>query len=197
MKNKYLFTEKIKNTYSLIMTKLFFKQARLLRRPIYIRGKKSLFGGKNLTTGYRCRFDLNGKKETLIIGENCQFGDNVHIVALKEVIIGDNVLIASKVFISDTSHGMYKGTDCDAPNTSPNSRKLVQNSVSIGNNVWIGENVVILSGANIGDGCIIGANSIITKTIPKNTIVVGNNKIIKEYNNKSKCWEEYCANSNN
>lgn len=197
MKNKYTFSENVKNIYSILLTKITFPGARLIRRPVYIRGKKSIVGGESLTIGYRCRFDLDGIKKTLFIGDNCQFGDNTHIVALENVRIGNNVLIASKVFISDTSHGIYKDKNCDNPSTSPNSRKLVKNGVQIGNNVWIGENVVILPGANIGDGCIIGANSVITKTIPNNSIAVGNNKIIKEFNDKSNRWEGYCASSNN
>lgn len=189
MKNRYTFSEKVKNAYSLLLTRIFYPEARLIRRPVYIRGKKSIIGGKNLTLGYRCRFDLNGTKESLYIGENCQFGDSTHIVALNRVEIGDNVLIASKVFISDSSHGIYKGANCSVPNSKPNSRKLIKKDIHIGDNVWIGENVVILPGAKIGNGCIIGANCVVTKTIPKNCVVIGNNKVIKKFNEKEAYWE--------
>lgn len=46
-------------------------------------------------------------------------------------------------------------------------------STSIGNNVWIGAGVTIIIGANIGDNCIIGANSVVTKDIPSNTVYAG------------------------
>ena len=59
----------------------------------------------------------------------------------------------------------------------------------IGNNVWIGENVVVLPGAEIGDGCIIGANSIVSKKIPPNSMVVGENKIIKKWNEVTRHWD--------
>lgn len=192
MSNKYSISEFTKNVYSLILTKLFFKHARLIRRPVYIRGKKSIVGGNNLTLGRFCRFDLDGNKKTLFIGDNCEFGDMTHIVALNNVQIGNNVLIASKVFISDTSHGSYKGIDQDLPSIPPNKRKLISNEVVIGNNVWIGENVVILAGVHIGDGCIIGANSVVTKNIPNNTIAAGVPvKFIKLYNNELKEWIKY------
>lgn len=192
MSNKYSISEFTKNVYSLILTKLFFKHARLIRRPVYIRGKKSIVGGKNLTLGRFCRFDLDGNKKTLFIGDNCEFGDMTHIVALNNVQIGNNVLIASKVFISDTSHGSYKGIDQDLPSIPPNKRKLISDEVVIGNNVWIGENVVILAGVHIGDGCIIGANSVVTKNIPNNTIAAGVPvKFIKLYNNELKEWIKY------
>lgn len=45
--------------------------------------------------------------------------------------------------------------------------------VTIGNNVWFGEHVTVLKGVSIGDNCIIGAGSIVTKSIPKNSVAVG------------------------
>lgn len=66
MKNQYSLSEFIKNIYSFVITKITMKQARLIRRPIYIRGRASLSGGKNLTTGRFCRFDLRGKKKLCI-----------------------------------------------------------------------------------------------------------------------------------
>jgi len=182
--NRYSPTEFIKNMYSLLLTKLIFRQARFIRRPIYIRGKKSILGGKGLTTGRYCRFDLNGIEPTLFIGDNCEFGDFTHIVALKKVEIGNNVLIASKVFISDTSHGKYKEQDVDLPSVAPNLRKKISQPVKIGENVWIGENAVILSGVTIGNGCVVGANSVVTKDIPNNSIAVGSPaKVIKVFKN--------------
>ena len=177
MGNQYSPSEYIKNVYSLIMT----KQARFIRRPVYIRGHKSLSGCVGLTTGRFCRFDLEGSKLTLFIGDNCEMGDMTHIVAHEQVEIGNDVLIASKCFISDTNHGVYKGENQDSPDVPPNARKLVTKPVKIGNNVWIGENAVILAGAEIGDGCIIGANAVVSKKIEAGSMVVGNGIIIKNY----------------
>jgi len=192
MRNRYSVSEILKNIYSLVVTKIFFSQARFIRRPIYIRGKKSLIGAKNLTTGRFCRFDLDGRKKTLRIGENCEMGDMTHIVALDNVEIGNNVLIASKCFISDTNHGNYKGINQTKPTEIPKVRPLFTRKVKIGDNVWIGENVVILAGAEIGAGCIIGANSLVNKKIPENCIAVGSPvKIIKLWNEKTETWEAY------
>lgn len=188
MKNKYCFGEFVSNIFALIITKLFYKPARLIRRPLYLRGRKSFIIGKGLTIGHACRFDLDGKEKTLFVGSNCQFGDNTHIVALKNIHIGDNVLIASKVFISDTSHGVYNGPNQDSPAIPPDERELEKGTVIIGNNVWIGENAVILKGSNIGDGCIIGANAIISKNIPPYSMVVSSNQIIKTWDFEKKEW---------
>lgn len=189
MRNQYSVSELVKNIYSLIMTKLTMHQARFVRRPVYIRGVKSLSGCKGLTTGRFCRFDLIGTKPTLNIGANCEFGDMTHIVAYEGVEIGNNVLIASKCFISDTNHGLYKGQNPDHPKTQPQKRKLVTKPVKIGNNVWIGENVVILAGTILGDGCVVGANSVVSGIFPKNVILAGTlAKQIKHYDEKSETW---------
>ena len=191
MRNQYSVSEFLDNIYSFVMTKLTMPQARFVRRPIYIRGASSMVGGKGLTTGRFCRFDLIGNEKTLFIGDNCEMGDMTHIVAHENVTIGNNVLIASKCFISDTSHGIYKGDNQDSPKIPPNQRNLITKPVKIGNNVWIGENVVILAGTEIGDGCIIGANSVVSAIkIPPNCIYAGvPAKIIKKYNEVNHTWE--------
>ena len=188
MNNLYSPSEYFKNLYCYVMTKLTMKQARFIRRPIYIRGKKSLQGCKGLTTGRFCRFDLDGTKPTLFIGKNCEMGDLTHIVAHECVEIGDNVLFASKCFISDTDHGTYKGENQDHPETPPNQRRLVTKPVKIGNNVWIGENVVILAGAEIGNGCIVGANTVVKNVFPDNCIIVGSPATVKKQFDGKSGW---------
>lgn len=193
IKNSYSLFEVITLGVSVIFTKLFYPKAKLVCYPIYMRGKQNLIYGSGLNVGYGCRFDLlNSNKKTLFIGKNCEIGDYCHFVATNEVTIGDNFLCASKVFISDTSHGEYAGEFCSEPTTPPNLRPLISKPVHIGNNVWMGDNTVILGGVSIGDGCIIGANSVVTKSFDKNCIIAGAPaKIIKKYNEQSKMWEKY------
>lgn len=189
MNNKYSPYEVIDNAISLIYTKVTHPSFRLLRRPIYIRGDTSLEGGYKLTTGRFCRFDLPGGRKTLYIGENCQFGDNTHIVAWKSVRIGKNVLIASKVFISDTSHGSYSTEEGTDPEIPPAKRQLISQPVRVGDNVWIGENVVILAGVNIGNGCVIGANSVVTKDVEAYSVACGiPAKVIKKWDQDKQGW---------
>lgn len=191
MRNQYTISEFIKTAYGLILTKLFYRRARLIRRPFYIRGKSSFEYDEGLTIGHNCRFDLLGSgTKTLFIGKNCEIGDNVHIVAHERVKIGDHCLMASKIFISDTSHGLYSNeSENSAPNIPPNDRPIYRKPVYIGDNVWIGENVCILLGVTIGNGCIIGANSVVNKNIPDNSIVAGTPaKIIKSWDPELKRW---------
>lgn len=114
----------------------------------------------------------------IIIGDNVRIGSDCHIGCVNKVIIGNNVLIASKVFISDHSHGE---TNTESLMLPPNSRKVVSKGpIIIEENVWIGEGVAILPNVTIGKNTIIGANAVVTKDIPANSIVGGNPaKIIK------------------
>lgn len=181
----------IHTLWSLLLTKISFPGARLIRRPIYVRGKKGIIYGKGLTTGVGCRIDASSLGTTLVIGTDARFGDYVHINADESVRIGDSILTASKVFISDTSHGLYKGDVQDSPDTNPSERRIISNPVVIGNNVWIGENVVILPGTKIGNGCVIGANAVLNGgTYEDNSIIVGApGRVVKRYNQESKKWE--------
>ncbi len=126
----------------------------------------------------------------LIIKDNVAVNDMVHIAATNSVEIGNNVLIASKVFISDHNHGVYSGSFQSAPSIPPNERPLTSDlSVTIGDNVWIGESVSVLPGARIGDGCVIGANSVVVGEIPPNSIAVGiPAKVIRTYDRSTGEW---------
>lgn len=190
-KNRWSLFEGILLGFSLIWTKIFYPKAKLICYPIYMRGKKSMVYGAGLNVGYGCRFDLiNTEKVTLQIGENFELGDYCHIVAVDRVKIGNNVMVASKVFISDCNHGSYSCSEGGSePSEPPRYRALSSSPVIIGNNVWIGDNAVILAGVHIGDGCVIGANSVVNHDIETNTIAVGvPARVVKRYNLEKKCW---------
>ena len=172
------------------------KNARLIRFPFRVRGKQYIKIGKGFTTGFNCRIDaLNinnfGEKYLIEIGENVEINDEVHIGATQKIIIEDNVLIASKVYISDHNHGSYKGDEQDSPMSIPKERKIHSSPIRIEKNVWIGELCCILQGVTIGEGSIIGAMSVVTKDIPPYTIAVGSPaKLIKRYNFENKKWDK-------
>lgn len=182
--------------FDLVYTKIFFKTARIVRYPLFIKGKKYLKFGNDLTTGRNCRIDLikikNQDPPILRIGENVQINDYVHICAMNSISIGNDVLIASHVYISDNSHGSYKGNELDSnPLIPPIQRNYPTSPVVIGDRVWIGEGVIIMPGVNIGDGTVIGAHAIINSNIPENCIAVGAPaRIVKRYNPSSGRWEK-------
>lgn len=197
MKNKitqYGWLSSINLFFYLINTKLFYPNSRLIRLPIDIRGKKYIDFGEGLTTGKGCRieaFPFNKESNIIKFGKNIEINDYVHIAGIEHVFIGDNVLIASKVYISDIQHGTYSGENMHShPNSIPKERELSSKPVIIKEKVWIGDNVAIMPGVTIGEGSIIGANSVVSKSIPANCIAVGiPAKVIKKFNFESNKWE--------
>ncbi|WP_345146398.1 DapH/DapD/GlmU-related protein [Flavobacterium ginsengiterrae] len=177
-----------------IRTKFVWRKARIIRFPFDVRGKKYMDVSEGFTTGIGCRLEAYPVDESKVlrIGKNVQINDYVHISALENVTIGDNVLIASKVFISDLNHGSYGADDIhDSPDTPPNDRKLYAKPVTIEDNVWLGEFVSVLSGVTIGKGTIVGANSVVSRSLPPYVIAVGTPaKPVKKYNFQSKKWEK-------
>lgn len=110
----------------------------------------------------------------LTIGPHARLSDNVHIGCLDRITIGAHLLCGSRVLISDHAHGRYSGDDASDPAVPPASRPLHSAApVFLGDNVWLGDGVAVLAGARIGDGCVIGANSVVTGPIPEKTIAVG------------------------
>ena len=172
----------------------YFKCVVILRKEIGVK-KKSEFCdfGKNSTIT-KPFLQLSGCSNIKIgdnttIGNNCYIGFCFSALASVEanIEIGDNVLFASNVLVTNENHGI------NPESTTPYmDQKLSAQDVKIGNGCWIGEKVSILSGVTIGEKCIIGAGSIVTKSIPSYSIAVGNPaRIIKQYNFYTKRWERY------
>jgi acetyltransferase-like isoleucine patch superfamily enzyme len=117
----------------------------------------------------------------ICIGDNCIIGEYCHITAVNRIKIGNGLLTGRFVYIGDNAHGGLSWEEASIP---PVSRKLnSKGEIIIGSNVWIGDKVTILGGVKIGDNVIIGANSVVTKDIPSNTMVAGvPARIIKSLN---------------
>jgi acetyltransferase-like isoleucine patch superfamily enzyme len=98
----------------------------------------------------------------LSVGNSVYMNAGTSIEAYHEVIIGNNVLMAPFASIVDD--------DCHQaePDSIPYKGPTI-----VGNNVWLGRNVAVLPGVTIGDGAVIGANSVVTKSIPPNTFAAG------------------------
>lgn len=166
--------------YSLWVSNSFKKvgQNFFVEFPMYVLGGNNITIGNNFICGQRLRIDtfdeFLGEKfiPKIVIGNFVSIQKDCHIGAINQVIIGNNVLIASKVYIADHSHGKIESDDLEIP---PAQRKLYcKGSVIIEDNVWLGEGVVVLPGVTIGKNAIIGANAVVTKSIPKNAVAAGN-----------------------
>lgn len=118
-----------------------------------------------------CLSEHNGQHFTpvLEIGDRVIFNHNCHVGVINKVVIGNDVLIGSRVLITDHSHGKLEES------TVPFVQRplLSKGPVVIKDNVWIGENTSILSGVTIGEGSIIAANAVVTHDVPPYSIAAG------------------------
>ncbi|WP_293111147.1 acyltransferase, partial [Moorena sp. SIO3I6] len=94
-----------------------------------------------------------------------------------DVIIGNSVLLAQNVFISSGTHQYdyvpsLKIREQDKKYCEDHG-KFYSNPIEIGDDCWLGINVVITPGTNIGRGCVIGANAVVTKNIAPYSVAGG------------------------
>lgn len=155
----------------------------LIGRSFHLRGGKHIIVGDNFFIDNFCTltaWEFYGTEKLhpeIRVGNNCHIGEYNHITSTNKIIIGDGLLTGRWVTITDNSHGK---TDYASLLEPPIERKIYSKGpVIIGNNVWIGDKATILPGVTIGDGAVIGANTVVTKDVPPFCIIVGNPATIR------------------
>lgn len=126
--------------------------------------------------------NIKGDDCKLIIKNNVSITDRCIISAANRIEIGNGCLLGRDTFITDNSHG--ENISINELNISPHERNIFsKGTVIIGDNVWTGKNVCIMPNVKIGNGAIIGANSVVTHNIPPYSVAVGSPaKVIKTIN---------------
>ncbi|MGN6370725.1 MAG: acyltransferase [Phycisphaerae bacterium] len=104
----------------------------------------------------------NGRLGVFEVGEATSIEFYFHGSAAGRVKIGQRVLIAGRVYISDHDHAMPWNTG-----------KVIVRPVTIGDDCWLGEGCCILKGVELGEGCVVGANAVVTKSFPAGSIIAG------------------------
>lgn len=122
----------------------------------------------------RKRFNANVSTGKLVLGNNISFNNDCSINCHGKIIIGDNCIFGENVKMYDHNH-VYKR--CDIPIAK---QGFSVGEIKIGSNCWIGSNVTILKGADIGDNVVIGANCLIYKSIPSNSVVKSQQELVIE-----------------
>lgn len=172
--------------YSRYKSKQFKKVGKdsIIDFPLYTYGEKKIELGQSvhIERGNRIeavyKFEGMNYHPSISIGNCVYISPNCHIGAINSIIIEDYVLIGSGCLIIDHSHGRSTQKELTIP---PNKRPLYSKGpIHIEKNVWIGEHAVILPGVRVGEGAVIGANSVVTKDVPAKSVVAGNPaKVIK------------------
>ncbi|UIR54755.1 sugar O-acetyltransferase [Sphingobacterium sp. SRCM116780] len=136
----------------------------ILIRKIIKKTKNSFY----IEPSFWCDYGYN-----IELGENFYSNHNLVILDCAKVAFGDNVFIGPNCSFYTAGHPI----DVEQRNKGLEYARPIR----VGDNVWFGGNVVVLPGVTIGDNCVIGAGSVVTKDIPSNTIAVGNPcKVLKE-----------------
>lgn len=113
-----------------------------------------------VTPPFWCDYGYN-----ISVGENFYSNHNLIIQDGAKVTFGDNVFIGPNCCFTTAEHAI-----------DPEMRKdgiEIAKPITIGNNVWIGASVTVLAGVEIGDNTVIGAGSVVAKSIPSNVVAVG------------------------
>ena len=135
--------------------------------------------GKNSILGRNTRIECTGSIRSigkgLIIGDRTTFGSDCFFGAAGGIEIGDDVVAGQYIRFHSENH------------TYDDLTKLIKDQgvthkgIIIRNNCWIGAGAVFLDGAELGEGCVVAANAVVTKAFPENSVIGGvPAKIIKK-----------------
>ncbi|WP_270383101.1 acyltransferase [Ligilactobacillus salivarius] len=150
-----------------------------------VTGKGFMKLGKNVTVHSDCFIATFPQNKGLIIGNNVMIGQFSRIGCKNSVIIEDNVFTGPNVFIADYNHNY---SNINIPILEQDD-VVYTKGVVIKRDTWIGTNVSIIGNVNIGKHCVIGANSVVTHSIPDYSVAVGcPARVIKRYDFNQNKW---------
>ena len=163
----------VNRLYVILYSYIYRKYFRYCGKGVRFEKVSLLVGGQDIVIGdnttfqkglYMTAWHYYGTQKftpNIQIGDNCNFGAFNHITCTNRIVIGNNVLTGKWVTISDNNHGNTSYTDMKM---NPQDRKITsKGEIHIGDRVFIGDKATILSGVDIGEGSIIGANTVVTK----------------------------------
>lgn len=148
----------------------------ITNQPLLLNGKGSIIFGTNCKFGYQdspgfystySYFEARISEAKISFGANNYFNNNCTIEAINKIEFGNDILVGVNCsFLDNDGHNLNSDK---RKNGIPNNA-----AIKIENNVFIGDNVTVLKGVTIGKNAIIGNSSVVTKSIPANSIAVGN-----------------------
>jgi acetyltransferase-like isoleucine patch superfamily enzyme len=110
---------------------------------------------------------IRAHEGTVTIGNKTVFGRDNTINAFLSVSIGSECIISDSIYVCDFDHRINQ------VDTAIRNQGIIKSPVIIGNDVWIGTKVSVLRGTQLGDGCVVGANSVVKEKVPPLSVVAG------------------------
>ena len=160
--------------FSLLISGAFadFGSKTVLMYPIRLNGEERIAIGDSVFIGpgswLQTLPDAENKSVAISIGKGSSCAGACVISAVRSVVLEDNVLLARNIYISDHIH---KYTELDKPVLAQGMDKV--EPVLIKRGAWLGQNVVVCPGVTIGVGSVVGANSVVVKSIPDHCVAAG------------------------
>ena len=193
-KIKVILSPKQKQTLSFFIhkIKLFFYRKKIgkntfIDKTVHVLGWSHVSIGTETLIGEQTWLNVNGRIngfEHIKIGNYCYIGRRNLLSSSRELIIGDFVMTSNDCKFLGNNHIF---TDPLKPYIATGTTN--DDVLKIGANVWVGAGAIVLGAVTIGHGSIIGAGSVVTKSIPPFSIAVGNPcKVIKRFDFKNYRW---------
>lgn len=167
-------------------------------RRVHFGKDAQLYGLEGIIIGDGCNFGRRVRIEThrtergqaqLTIGSGTHVGNDFHAGAALRVLIGRNCMLASGCTILDHDHDFANPFD---PHQAREG--VVAAPTVIEDSVFLGERVVVLKGVRIGNGCVVGANSVVTADLPPLTMAAGAPaRAVRRFNETTGQWEKIPA----
>lgn len=121
---------------------------------------------------------------SLVIGKNVNIEQNVHLICSSRLAIGDGSVLSGSVYMNDCSHGLDP-----AAGLIMKQPLIHGGDVVIGKGCFLGIRSAIMPGVILGDHCVVGANSVVTKSFPAYSMVAGAPaRLIRRYDHEKKAW---------
>ncbi|MEH6591230.1 MAG: DapH/DapD/GlmU-related protein [Halioglobus sp.] len=130
---------------------------------VTISGSKVAIGAGTVL-GDNARLDAIGGD--ISIGSNVLINTSTIVTSWSGVVVGDNVLFAPFCHITDRNHGLERAELI-------RSQRGTSAPIEIGEDVWVASSCMILEGVSIARGAVVGANSVVNKSVDEYTIVAG------------------------
>lgn len=113
----------------------------------------------------QCRSGMNARGCGLVLEPRVYIGPNAVIGVGGKIVIGAGTQIGAGVSFAAESHEFHEG--------SFTSGAVMRKGITVGPDCWFGNNVIVLDGVTIGAGTVVGAGSIVTRSLPAHCVAVG------------------------